>query len=272
MVTDRPEDTYTLGHHDSVLRSHRWRTAQNSAGYLLPQLRPGQRLLDVGCGPGTITVDLARLVAPGQVVGVDRVEDPLAEGRRAAAERSIGNVAFEVGDIYDLGYPDGSFDAVHAHQVLQHLSDPVAALIEMRRVGRPGGLVAVRDADYAAMTWFPADRRLDRWLELYHAAARANGAEPDAGRRLLAWMHAAGFADVTTSGSVWCFATAEDREWWGDLWAERTQSSAMADQLLADELTTSTELADVAEGWRAWAAQPDGWFAVLHGEVLAVIP
>ena len=271
-MTEAPNDTYTHGHHDSVLRSHRWRTAENSAGYLVPHLRPGQRLLDVGCGPGTITLDLARLVAPGRVIGVDRAESPLEEARRAAGEQRVGNVDFVVGDIYDLAYPDGSFDVVHAHQVLQHLSDPVAALIEMRRVGRAGGFVAVRDADYEAMTWYPADSRLDRWLELYRAATRANGAEPDAARHLLAWLHAAGFADVTSSASAWCFASSDDRVWWGELWAERVRSSAMADQLLAGDLATTGELANLADAFRTWAAQPDGWFAVLHGEALAVIP
>src|SRR6266702_3009156 len=70
--------TYTHGHHESVLRSHTWRTAQNSAAYLLPQLRPGMSVLDVGCGPGTITADLAALVAPGRVVALDSAQ-PILE-------------------------------------------------------------------------------------------------------------------------------------------------------------------------------------------------
>src|SRR5215217_1213191 len=159
-------DTYTHGHADSVLQSHRWRTAQNSAAYLLPSLRPGMDLLDVGCGPGTITVDLAARVAPGRVAGVDVSADPLEEAR-AAAELAGVDVTFEVGDVYALEAADDSFDVVHAHQVLQHLTDPVAALREMARVCRPGGLVAVRDVDYAATTWFPAAPGLDRWLDLY---------------------------------------------------------------------------------------------------------
>lgn len=271
-MTGASEETYTPGHHESVLRSHRWRTAENSAAYLLPHLSPGQRVLDVGCGPGTITLDLARRVAPGEVLGLDRVEEPLQEARAAAAEQGVTNASFEVGDVYDLGSPDDSFDVLHAHQVLQHLGDPVAALEEMRRVGRSGAVLAVRDADYGAMTWYPADPRLDRWLELVSAATRANGANPDAGRRLLSWVQAAGFDDVIASASVWCFASAEDRAWWGGMWAERIQSSATADQLLSAELSTPAELSDVAEAWRQWAAEPSGWFAVLHGEVLAVVP
>jgi len=261
-------ETYTHGHHESVLRSHRWRTAENSAAYLLPHLRPGLDLLDVGCGPGTITLDLARLVAPGRVLGIDAVAEPLEAARRDATEAGVGNVDFRVGDAYALPGADGAFHVVHAHQVLQHLADPVAALREMGRICRPDGLVAARDSDYAAMTWFPADPRLDRWAALYDAVARRNGGEPDAGRRLLAWAHAAGFDDVTPSSSVWCFATPEDRAWWGGLWADRVTQSAFATSAIAHGLSDAGELADLAAGWRAWADHPDGWFIVPSGEVL----
>jgi SAM-dependent methyltransferase len=260
-------DTYTHGHAEPVLQSHRWRTAENSAGYLLPHLRPGLDLLDVGCGPGTITVDLAARVAPGRVLGFDVSADPLDEAR-AAAERAGAAVTFAVGDVYALDLPDDSVDVVHAHQVLQHLTDPVAALREMARVCRPGGLLAVRDVDYATFTWFPADPGLDRWLEVYYAVARANDAEPDAGRRLLAWAHAAGLRDVTASTSSWCYASPAEREWWGRSWAGRATASAFAEQALSYGLATRDELGELAAAWLRWAAADDGWLAMLHGELL----
>jgi ubiquinone/menaquinone biosynthesis C-methylase UbiE len=261
-------EVYTHGHHESVLRSHVWRTAENSAAYLLPQLSPGLDLLDVGCGPGTITADLAALVAPGRVVGLDREETPLTQARASAAERGLSNTAYVVGDVYALDFPDRSFDVVHAHQVLQHLVDPVAALREMARVTRPGGLLAVRDADFTSMTWYPANDGLTRWLDLYRAVARTNDAEPDAGRELLAWAHAAGFADVTPSAGVWCYATPTDRDWWSGLWADRITQSALADQAVARGLSDRAELDRLAAAWRAWGEEPDGWFAVVHGELL----
>jgi 2-polyprenyl-3-methyl-5-hydroxy-6-metoxy-1,4-benzoquinol methylase len=260
-------DTYTHGHADPVLQSHRWRTVENSAGYLAPHLRAGLDLLDVGCGPGTITVDLAARVAPGRVVGIDVSPAPLDEAR-AAADRAGVDVEFAVGDVYALAAADDSVDVVHAHQVLQHLTDPVAALREMARVCRPGGLVAVRDVDYAATTWFPANPGLDRWLALYGQVARRNDAEPDAGRRLLAWAHAAGLREVTATTSAWCWATPAEREWWGSSWAGRATASAFAEQAVAYGLASAGELDAIAAAWREWAAADDGWLGMLHGELL----
>ncbi len=261
---------YTHGHHDSVLRSHRWRTAANSAAYLLDSLRPGMDVLDVGCGPGTITADLAVRVAPGRVVAIDNAPGVLEEAEATAARYpglGPGSVDFRLGDVYHLDAVEGSFDLVHAHQVLQHLTDPVAGLAEMRRVCRPGGVVAARDADYAAMTWYPDVPELQEWRSLYRRLARANGAEPDAGRRLLEWARRAGLRSVRPSGSVWCFATPEDRAWWSASWAERVTASAFAEQAGAEGVTRA-RLEALADGWRRWAEQPDGWFVVVHGEIL----
>jgi ubiquinone/menaquinone biosynthesis C-methylase UbiE len=261
-------DVYTHGHHESVLRSHTWRTAENSAGYLLDALRPGQSLLDVGCGPGTLTVDLARRVAGGRAVGIDRSAEVLAEASAHAASAGI-DVEFRTGDAYALAFPDASFDVVHAHQVLQHLTDPSRALREMRRVLRPGGVVAVRESDYACFAWAPADARLDRWLSLYRAVARRNGAEPDAGRYLKSWARAAGFGSVNMTSSTWTFADADATAWWGNLWADRCELSAFAEQAVAYGLSDPAELATLAAAFRQWAAHPDASFIVLHGEILA---
>lgn len=262
-------DTYTHGHHESVLRSHRWRTAENSCGYLLPHLEGGQRLLDVGCGPGTITVDLARLVAPGEVVGLDVAQEVVDRAEEHRREQGVGSVSFARGDVYDLDLPDASFDVVHAHQVLQHLTDPIRALVELRRVLKPGGLLAVRDSDYGSFTWAPADARLDRWLALYHSVTRHNEAEADAGRFLLGWVQRAGFSEVRAGSSTWTFADPESRTWWCDLWADRIVASAFAEQAMAYGLATKDDLEDLARGFREWAAHDDGFFVLVHGEVLA---
>ncbi|HKU41517.1 MAG TPA: methyltransferase domain-containing protein [Polyangiales bacterium] len=262
------KDLYTHGHHDSVLRSHRWRTVDNSAAYLRPHLAPAQRLLDVGCGPATLTVDLARHVPNGRVVAIDRAEAVLGEARAAVAASGMP-IEVAAGDVYALQFAAAAFDVVHAHQVLQHLSEPVRALREMRRVCAPEGLVAARDSDYGSFRWYPEDPRLDAWLRLYHRVAESNQAYPDAGRRLLEWARAAGFREVTISASVWCFATPESRSWWSDLWAERITESAMAEQALSRGFATREELASMAEAFRAWGASHDGYWTLTHGELLA---
>jgi SAM-dependent methyltransferase len=263
---------YTHGHHESVLRSHRWRTAANSAGYLLPELKPGLTVLDVGCGPGTITADFAGLVAPGggRVTAVDHAADILEQAAAEFAGRGIGNVDLATADVHALDFPDDSFDVVHAHQVLQHVGDPVQALREMRRVCRPGGVVAARDSDYSAMTWFPAVDGMDRWQQLYLRVARANGGEPDAGRRLKSWAAQAGFpgAEVTSTAGTWCYATSDEVAWWSGLWADRTVASAYAERAVGGGHATAAELAAISDAWREWGRRSDAWFAVLHGEIL----
>jgi len=258
--------TYTHGHAESVLRSHRTRTAENSAAYLLPSLHPTDRLLDVGSGPGTITADLAGLVA--EVVAVEISDEAAALTRAGLAERGVTNAEVRVGDVHALDLPDGAFDVVHAHQVLQHVADPVAALREMARVTRSGGVIGVRDSDYAAFAWYPRLPGLDHWLALYRAAARDNGGEPDAGRHLLAWAHAAGLDDVVATSSTWCFATPETRAWWGGMWADRVTGSALAEQLVGERRASPSELRAIADAWLAWAADPDGWISIPHGELV----
>jgi len=265
-------EVYTHGHHPSVVRGHSWRTAENSAEYLLDHLRPGQRLLDLGCGPGTITIDLAARVAPGPVVGIDAAAGVINTATANAATSGLTNVVFATGDGYSIDAADACFDVVHAHQVLQHLSDPIAALEEARRVLVPGGLLAVRESDYGAFVWSPDDVRLDRWMQLYHHVTRRNGAQADAGRWLPAWVRQAGFADVRTTSSNWTFADPDSRQWWGSQWQERATASAFAEQAVAYGFSTETELADIAAAFEQWAGDPDAMFVVVHVEVLATAP
>jgi SAM-dependent methyltransferase len=225
-------------------------------------------LLDVGSGPGTITADLAALIAPGRLTAVEATPAALDLTRAEIERRELSNVDFAVGDVHALDLPDDTFDVVHAHQVLQHVADPVKALVEMRRVAKPGGIVGARDGDYAGFTWFPHVPELDEWLALYRRVARANGGEPDAGRRLLSWALAAGFDDVTPSAAVWLYANPHDRDFWGGMWADRVVDSDFARTAVASGEATVADLARISSAWRSWAAAPDGWLIVPNGEIL----
>ena len=260
---------YTHGHSAAVLSAHSRRGAADSAAYLLAHLRAGMDLLDVGCGPASITADLAERVAPGRVVALDAAAGALEAARATLRERGLSEqVELTSGDVMALPFEDASFDVVHAHQVLQHLADPVGALAEMRRVTRPGGIVAVRDAVYSAMTWFPEPAGMEQWRSVYMATARANGGEPNAGSRLLSWARAAGFADASASASTWCYATPADRAWQSQTWAQRCLTS-FGPRAVELGLADRADLETMAQAWRQWGDSEDAWFVVVHGEVLA---
>ena len=260
---------YTHGHSAAVLSAHSRRGAADSAAYLLAHLRAGMDLLDVGCGPASITADLAERVAPGRVVALDAAAGALEAARATLRERGLSEqVEVTSGDVMALPFEDASFDVVHAHQVLQHLADPVGALAEMRRVTRPGGIVAVRDAVYSAMTWFPEPAGMEQWRSVYMATARANGGEPDAGSRLLSWAREAGFTDVTASASTWCYATPADRAWQSQTWAQRCLTS-FGPRAVELGRADGADLEAMAQAWRQWGDSEDAWFVVVHGEVLA---
>lgn len=161
---------YHQGHAESVVRSQRWRTVENSAAFLTAELHAGRTVLDVGCGPGTITVDIARHVTPGTVVGVDPTESVLTQGRRHAEDAGVDNVEFQAGDANQLDFPDDTFDIVHAHQVLLHLTDPVAALREMLRVAKPAvwsqpgtPTTRARSGGLPMTGWTAGGRCIRRW-------------------------------------------------------------------------------------------------------------
>lgn len=174
------------------------RTASVDAAFLLPHLRSGMCVLDVGCGPGTITLGLAESVAPGEVVGVDLQEAMVDRARALAAERGIANVRFDLADAYELPFSDRSFDAALEHRVLMHLADPVRGLREVRRVLRPGGVLGLRDVDIATAVRWPMTPQFERFLELRMRAFQLQGADGRVGRKHRQLLLEAGFEHAET--------------------------------------------------------------------------
>lgn len=263
-------ERYTHGHFGTVVDDHASRTAANSAAFLLPHLTADQELLDIGCGPGSITIDLARRV--GRAIGIDAAPEAIDRARRDAAAGGCQSVEFRSGDVYNLPFADATVDVVYAHQVLQHLAEPVAALREARRVLRPGGILAVRDSDYGTMVHDPHEPRIDRWLELYDSVARRNGGEPNAGRMLYRWVEEAGFAKVTASTSTWTYCGRQSVEAWRRLWTNRLLKARLGRDAVDLGLATRAEIEEIADGWKAWANDAGAFFAFMHGEVLARRP
>ncbi|KAF2756503.1 methyltransferase type 11 [Pseudovirgaria hyperparasitica] len=270
-TTSPPPAKYLHGHHPSVLKSHSWRTAQNSAAHLLPHITPNAHILDIGCGPGTITCDLAALAPAGHTTGLDASPAVLTTARATAATRHIPNISFAQGDIYALAYADASFDVVHAHQVLQHIGDPVRALREMLRVARKGGVVACREADTAASVWWPRSRVMEDWRDTYVRTAEGSGGSPYAGRMLGVLAREAGVEGerVSVGASATCYAGA-DRRWWCEMWAERMQGE-LRGNILEGGYATVERLDEQVRVWSEMAGDEDAMFTMVHGEMIVKV-
>lgn len=260
---------YTHGHHKSVVEDHARRTAQDSAAFLLPHIQPNHTILDVGCGPGTITADLAALVPQGKVTGVDAVEGVLEKASEYASSKGVTNISFQTADANDLPFPDGSFDIVYCHQVLQHVKDPVGILREMRRVAKPGGVVAAREADYKSFAWYPEFPELDRWARVYQQVARTNGGEPNAGRYCHVWARAAGFEPeaVETTWDTWRYSGERARQF-SLSWNGRILQPGLMGTAVREGFATEDEIRHISATWKIWGTEDDAFIAIPSAQIL----
>lgn len=216
------DSSYIPGHKPAHIEHHAWRTAQNSAAYLLPTLEamrqqnPQLQMLDVGAGPGTMSASFAQLLPEGHVTATDISHDVLSRAREHAQSLGLTNMSFQAADVFALPFPDGVFDVTHAHQVLCHVPDAIPALAEMLRVTRPGGVVAVRESDLEMWSFWPESPVLKRWHDMLLAMHRSNGGSTKAGRQLLSWALAAGVPreNITVSCGTWCYSAPEDKRAW----------------------------------------------------------
>lgn len=194
--------------------------------------------------------------------------DPLDRARGLASAAGLSNITFQVGDIHALPFDDNTFDIVHVHQVLQHISDPIKALSEMKRVTKEGGLVSARES--AELCWYPSNEGIAAWRSVTEKMQREKGGHPHPGRMIHVWAERAGFArdKIVKSASSWCFASEEERAYWGGSMEERARDSGFARYAVQEGFASAEELEVIARGWRAFVEDGEGWFGLLHGEIL----
>lgn len=242
-----------------VRRAARW------VAFFLPHLKPGMRVLDCGCGVGSITTDLAELVAPGQVIGIDRDASQLDVARQLAADRGVTNVTFEVGNVYQLEYADASFDAVLAHTILVHLSDRLRALREMRRVLTPNGVIAVSDDDYGTFVFSPPGSSVQHFIDLWGKYLVHNGGNPYYSRHLRGLLQEAGFAE--TEGHAVAadyYGTRAETRWTAKLAQMALQTPEFVEVALSKGWTTQPLLEAIVQEIEAWGERPDAFAAVTY--------
>jgi ubiquinone/menaquinone biosynthesis C-methylase UbiE len=263
-------DRYSVGHEPSTARFFGERRAETHAAFFIPHLRPGMTVLDAGCGPGSITVGLASIVAPGMTIGVDIESSNIGLASARAADQRLSNINFMCGNLYSLPFPDGHFDAVFLHGVVEHLREPVAALREVRRVLKPGGVLGARHADIGGFLFEPARPPLDQFAVLYERMLIHNGAHPRAGRQQVRWLREAGFGRIEASASFDCWTTNPDHtRRTADFLASLVGDSSFARQLLEAGLADRDLLDLMQRAFLRWGDDADAFAAEAWGEAVA---
>ena len=268
--------TYTMGYGPEFRKMLERRNAADCAAHLLPHLRPGMRLLDLGCGPGTISVGLAEAVAPGTVDGVDMEETQVEMANAAAKAGGHDNASFRTGDATDLPFDDASFDVVHCHALLNHAPATQAVLAEVKRVLKPGGLFAAREV-FGDSSFVEPARDIGGiigetvWATFLKLLA-ANGGHPQMGRELKAAFVEAGFVDVRASASFETYDTADDLAFLhglivGWFFSPLTMAAAIKNGLASEEQF---------ERWRRsldeWMDEPGAFAAFAWGAAIGRKP
>src|SRR5699024_10276075 len=265
--------------------------------FLIPHLSASTQLLDAGCGQGSLTSNLAEHIShlggtPAQVTGVDQSAEAVAEATELASDKQL-DIPFQQADIHQLPFADDTFDVVFCHQVLHHVADPQVVLQELQRVTKPGGILAVRHADFGAMTWFPPSPGLSRWRATFSVGLATHEGNPAMGRQLPHTFYSAGLSDLSVGGTLTAYASEAERAALAEKWTQRsmwphsvrTTAAALGEnfpdtavtddgELVPDQLGTVTReaLAQITDGWSQWATTGGAAFFIPNTEVIARVP
>ena len=272
---------YTQGHSACTTATHQRRTAETDAAFLLPHINPTDKILDVGCGPGTITAGFAKYTTKGSVIGIDISDAILQKAKAFVPESAIpaegqGSLKFQQGDILKgLPYEDNTFDIVFSSQVIGHMvppDQPLATIAEMRRVVKPGGIVACRDA--AFQHFFPAHLDLDRlWVGNLNKVVYKGVSPSEApGKNMLSLFRKAGFDvdgdKVVFGASAMVHSGPEERKWLAWRAAGQLKEGDPFRQSWLDAGTSEAEIEETLEAVEKWCETEDAWFAALQCEML----
>jgi ubiquinone/menaquinone biosynthesis C-methylase UbiE len=245
-------ETYTPGYSANTVDFMSRRSLETHAKFLIPHLKPGIRLLDIGCGPGTITLGLAKAVSLGEVVAVDSGTSQIEAAQKRALNAGLSNLRFQCESVYSLSFKDDEFDVVFAHAVFEHLKEPVAALREIRRVLKPNGLIALRSPDWGGFIVAPETPGLQSALQRYVEIQTGNGGDVQVGRKFPSLLRAAGLKAKTFSASYECY-----------------ESASLIGEYLAFQLAAAGANNE-AHALREWSKHPDAIFAQSWCEIIGI--
>ena len=251
---------YSAGYGSGIQQYTNVRSATVQGSFILPHLRPGMSLLDCGCGPGTITVGLAEILDPGEVIGIDIEASQIERAQSLASEKGTSNVRFQVASMYELPFPDSSFDAIFEHAAMMYLREPLKALQEMRRVLKPGGVIGICDADFTGDVQWPSNPMIIESLAIWKKVWEHNGGTPNFGRQHRSLLREAGFIGIEASAYVDPFGTPEATQRWGDILANMTLEGPFAETAIELGLADRAKVEQMVAAFKEWGKHPDAFF------------
>lgn len=263
---------YTMGFNEGILESLRRYTAASNASYLLPYLRPGLRVLDFGCGPGTISVGLAKAIAPGELHGVDMEESQIDIARSVAGASGQTNTIFHVGDVTALDFEDSFFDVAHCHNVLMHVPDTAAVLTEVNRVLRPGGVIGCREMICGSSFTHPDFGVIRKAWDMFEDLLAADDAHPQIGKDLKTHILRAGFANVRASATFDIYSSPPDIDFIYRLVENWFLSPEITEAAIKYGAATKQLCEEIRVAYGRWKEHPGALIGVAYGEVVASKP
>ena len=261
-----------MGYHEAMLRLLRKRNAETKADHLLPHLKPGFRVLDLGCGPGTISVGLANAVDPGQLHGVDIEESQVRLATQTARALGCQNATFHRADVLDLPFKDGYFDAAFCNSVLMHVPDTRRALSEVNRVLKPNGVFACREM-VASSTFISP--RFENGRTIWGTFAdmiRVKGGHPDMGRDLKAAFVEAGFTNIRATVVFDSHGTDGEVEELYDMLGGWFFSEETMSEATSSGMATPDDFDDSQLALERWRSHPGAFGATASGEAIGWKP
>jgi ubiquinone/menaquinone biosynthesis C-methylase UbiE len=256
---------YNVGYcrsHTKMLQERVFSTCEN---FLLPYLKRGMKVLDCGCGPGTISVGIAEKIYPGELVGIDIYRKHIKLAQQTAKQAGLKNTKFVFGSVFALPFVKNSFDLVFAQALLAHFKNPIMVLKEMLRVLKPGGIIALREPYYDKFILYPRSAIINEAFTKRWSVADKTG-DYCLGLKLHTLLRQLNlkqikhqFACENKNVAVHCKNLAHE-----------VMEYPYFKQLLSEKKISLARLKLYKKAWLEFAHNPDACYAVVWGETAGI--